>query len=207
MTLETWLLFCITETVLCFIPGPAVLYVVSVTLGRGVRPGLGATLGILAGNTWYFALSATGVAAVILASSSLFNALKLAGAAYLVWLGLRMLFARGGESSEAAVSVSANTARKTFLRGFLIQTGNPKALIFFVALLPQFIHPESSVGWQIFVLGASSVVIEFLVLGLYAVAAARAQQLAGAHLAGPLERIGGGLLVVAGARLAVFDSK
>lgn len=203
MTLETWLLFCMTETVLCLLPGPAVLYVVSVALGRGVRPGIGATLGILAGNTWYFALSATGVAAVILASSSLFSALKLAGAAYLVWLGLRMLFGHQGASSAAVVT--ASTARKTFLRGFLIQTGNPKALIFFVALLPQFIHPESAIGWQILVLGASSVLIEFLVLGLYAVVATRAGQLAGAHLAGPLERIGGGLLIAAGARLAFLD--
>jgi len=204
MTLETWLLFCMTETVLCLIPGPAVLYVVSVALGRGVRPGIGASLGILAGNAWYFALSATGVAAVIVASSGLFHALKLAGAAYLVWLGARMLLARHG--APVAAKVTASTARKTFLRGFLVQTANPKALVFFVALLPQFIDPRSSVGWQILVLGVSSVLIEFLVLGLYAVAAARAQQLAGARLAGPLERIGGGFLIAAGARLAFLES-
>lgn len=205
MTLETWLLFCMTETVLCLIPGPAVLYVVSVALGRGARPGIGATLGILAGNALYFVLSATGVAAVIVASSSLFNALKLAGAAYLVWLGVRMLLARRGE--PAATAVVATTARKTFLRGFLVQTGNPKALVFFIALLPQFIDPERAVGWQILVLGVSSVLIEFLVLGAYAVAAVRAKQLAGTLLGGALERIGGGLLVVAGARLAFLDSE
>lgn len=205
MTLETWLLFCMTETVLCLIPGPAVLYVVSVGLGRGVRPGIGAALGILSGNALYFALSATGVAAVIVASSGLFNALKLAGAAYLVWLGLRMLLLQRGK--PAAATVAATAVRKIFLRGFLVQTGNPKALVFFIALLPQFINPEHAVGWQILVLGVSSVLIEFLVLGLYVVAAARAMQLAGAHLAGPLERIGGGLLVVAGARLALLRSE
>ncbi len=205
MTLETWLLFCMTETVLCLIPGPAVLYVVSVALGRGVRPGIGASLGILAGNSLYFALSATGVAAVIVASSGLFNALKLAGAAYLVWLGVRMLLAHRDET--AATVVVATTARKTFLRGFLVQTANPKALVFFIALLPQFIDPRASVGWQILVLGVSSVLIEFLVLGAYALAAVRARQIAGTHLGGPLERIGGGLLVVAGARLAFLDSE
>lgn len=205
MTLETWLLFCMTETVLCLIPGPAVLYVVSVALGRGVRPGIGASLGILAGNSLYFALSATGVAAVIVASSGLFHALKMVGAAYLVWLGARMLLARHGET--VATAVVATTARKTFLRGFLVQTANPKALIFFVALLPQFIDPRASVGWQILVLGVSSVLIEFLVLGAYALAAVRARKIAGAHLGGPLERIGGGLLVVAGARLAFLDSE
>ncbi|MEK7736627.1 MAG: LysE family translocator [Pseudomonadota bacterium] len=204
MTLETWLLFCITETVLCLIPGPAVLYVVSTALGQGVRPGIGASLGILSGNTLYFVLSATGVAAVIVASSGLFHALKLAGAAYLVWLGLRMLLSRGGATAAAAATM--RTPRRIFLRGFLIQAGNPKALVFFIALLPQFIDPRGSVAWQILVLGASSVLIEFLVLGAYAVTAARAGQLAGARLAGPLERIGGGLLLVAGARLAFLDA-
>ena len=84
MTFEAWVAFCLTEAVLCLTPGPAVLLVVSVALGRGFRPGLQASLGILTANTLYFALSATGVAAVLLASSGLFTLLKWAGAAYLV---------------------------------------------------------------------------------------------------------------------------
>src|SRR5262250_2933634 len=86
MSLQTWLTFCVTETVLCFIPGPAVLFVVSVALARGTRPGLAAATGILIANAFYFALSATGVAAAILASSELFTALRWLGTAYLVWL-------------------------------------------------------------------------------------------------------------------------
>jgi homoserine/homoserine lactone efflux protein len=203
MTLHTWLLFCMTETVLCLIPGPAVLFVVSAAIGRGVRPGINATLGILAGNIVYFALSATGVAAVLVASSSLFNLLKLAGAGYLIWLGVRMLLTRAGEPA----AVVASTVRQTFLRGFLVQTANPKALIFFVALLPQFINPEYAVGLQILLLGASSVLIEFCVLGVYVLLGARARQVAGAHLAGPIERIGGSFLVAVGAHLALFRSE
>src|SRR4029077_1829756 len=94
VTLQGWLLFCATETVLCFTPGPAVLLVVSLSLTRGARAGLGASLGILATNAFYFCLSAAGIGAVILASWDLFFLLKWLGAAYLVWLGLRMLFAR-----------------------------------------------------------------------------------------------------------------
>lgn len=202
MTFHVWLLFCMTETALCLIPGPAVLFVVSVAIGRGIRAGLVAALGILAGNIWYFALSATGVAAVLIASSSLFNWLKLAGAGYLIWLGLRMVFRREAEPA----AVPATSEPKTFLRGFLVQTANPKALVFFLALLPQFIDPESAIAWQILILGASSVLIESFVLGAYIIVAARARQLAGARLAGPIERIGGGFLVAVGTHLAIFRS-
>ena len=102
MSLEAWLAFCLTETVLCFTPGPAVLLVVSIALGGGLRPGLGASLGILAANTLYFAISATGVAAALVASRELFLLLKWVGAAYLVWLGLRLLVGRPGRDALGA---------------------------------------------------------------------------------------------------------
>ena len=199
MTLETWALFAATELVLCFVPGPAVLYVVSAALARGRRSGGAAALGIAAGNTFYFALSATGIAAVILASGEVFRALQWVGAAYLVWRGVRMLVG----ASEAPAAVDDRIVPRAFLRGFVVQAANPKALVFFVALLPQFIDPSRSIAGQIVVLGVTSQVIELAVLGLYVVAALRARRLAGAELAAPLERIGGGFLVAAGARLAL----
>src|SRR5450631_297155 len=101
MTFPTWLLFCVTETVLCFIPGPAVLFVLATALRRGFPPASVAAAGILAGNAFYFALSATGIAAVIITSHRVFSALKWAGAAYLVWLGLRMLLARTARRGPA----------------------------------------------------------------------------------------------------------
>lgn len=202
MSLQTWLAFCATETVLCFIPGPAVLYVVTVALARGVGPGMAAALGILAANTFYFVLSGTGVAAVILASSQLFTMLEWAGAGYLVWLGLRMLFRPTPVVAEAA----RPAIERSFLRGVLVQGANPKALVFFVALLPQFVDPKAPIGLQLFILGASSVVIELLVLALYVAAAVRARELAGSKVAAVLERIGGGFLIAAGVRLAVVRS-
>jgi len=199
MSLELWLAFCITETVLCFTPGPAVLFVSSVAIARGATPGLAAALGILAGNTFYFALSASGIAAVIVASARLFTALKWAGAAYLVWMGLRMLLARARPAEPAL----PQPVSRSFVRGFVVQASNPKALVFFVALLPQFVDPAASLALQILVLGASSVLIEFLALSLYVALAARARQLAGTRWSGSLERLGGGVLVAAGARLAM----
>jgi len=199
MSFELWLAFLATETVLCFVPGPAVLLVVSVAMSRGARAGLAASFGILAGNALYFLCSATGVAALILASSRLFGVLQSAGAAYLVWLGLCMLLAPG----RAPAAVTPQPLPRSFLRGFVVQTANPKALIFFVALLPQFIHPAAPVGPQVLILGITSVLIELLVLALYTGLAVRARRLAGARFAGRLERLGGGFLVAAGARLAL----
>jgi len=199
MTVATWVAFCTTETVLCFIPGPAVLFVVSVALARGARSGMAASLGILAANAFYFALSGTGVAAAIVASSHLFAALRWIGAGYLLWVGVRMLWSPGRHPAD----VTAPTARRSLIRAVLVQGTNPKALVFFIALLPQFINPAAAVAPQVLVLGLSSVLIEFVVLTLYVTAVARARQLAGARFAGTLERAGGGVLMAAGLRLAL----
>lgn len=207
MTLQTWLLFCITETVLCLIPGPAVLFVLATALRRGLRPAAVAAAGILAGNSCYFALSATGIAAVIVASRALFSLLKWSGAAYLVWLGARLLLARAaGRADQPPPGAQRRGAavEHVFTRAFIVQAANPKAVVFFVALLPQFINPSGGIAWQILLLGASSLLIESLVLGLYAALAASARRLTAAHFATALERLGGAILIAAGARLAWY---
>jgi threonine/homoserine/homoserine lactone efflux protein len=202
MTLETWLLFCVTETVLCLIPGPAVLFVLSTALRRGFTSASIAASGILAGNAFYFALSASGIGAVLLASHALFGALKWAGAAYLVGLGLRMLLARPADPSAPPPPGAAERPDRVFSRAFVVQAANPKALVFFVALLPQFINAAGSIPWQILLLGVTSMLIEFTVLSLYAALAVRARSITGERFSGALERLGGACLIAAGARLA-----
>ena len=95
-----------------------------------------------------------------------------------------------------------NSPNRSFLRGFVVQGANPKALVFFTALLPQFVDPGASIAPQVLILGLSSVAIEIVALAVYAVCAARLRHAAGAGLAEPLERVGGAFLVAAGARLA-----
>jgi homoserine/homoserine lactone efflux protein len=204
MTLEAWLLFCATEAVLCLSPGPAVLLVISLSLVRGGRAGLHATFGILAVNALWFALSATSLAAILVASWQVFFVVKWAGAAYLVYLGVRMV-TRGARTTPGAGGEEPPGHHRAFARGVVIQGANPKTLLFFTALLPQFIDPEGAVGAQVMILGASSVLIELTVLALYVATCHRMRRLVDTpRFAAPLERVGGLLLVGAGVGLAAI---
>jgi homoserine/homoserine lactone efflux protein len=209
VSLQTWLLFCATEAILCITPGPAVLLVVSQSLSKGPWAGLAACAGILAANTAYFALSATSVGALLVQSAEVFTAIKWLGAAYLVWLGAKMIVERRSAivSASASTTSSGSTARDTrnaFSIAVITQGANPKALIFFTAILPQFISAGSPVVRQILILGISSVVIEFLVLGLYVATCHTARGLIHqSRFVVPIQRLAGVFLVLAGARLAV----
>jgi threonine/homoserine/homoserine lactone efflux protein len=160
------------------------------------------SLGILAANTAYFILSAMGLGAVLLASRTVFLAIKWLGAAYLVYVGIRMVVSR---TKSPAGGVPAGPAQHAgvFWSGLVTQAANPKAIIFFAALLPQFIDPDQPPAAQIGILGVSSVLIEFVVLAIYVAtcrAAARWVRVPG--FGGWLVRMGGLLLIAAGVKLA-----
>jgi homoserine/homoserine lactone efflux protein len=204
VTLRTWALFALTETALCFTPGVAVLYVIGSALRHGARASVASNLGILAGNAIYFALSAAGLGALLLASHALFSAVRWAGAAYLVVLGAQALLRRGSVADPEPVAAAEPPSRgRLFGRGVALQLANPKTLLFFVALLPQFIDPRDSLAAQVGVLGASSVAIEFCVLAFYGWAAgAAADRLQSLRWRRRLDVISGGFLVGAGLKLA-----
>ena len=206
MSIETWLLFATTETILCLSPGPAVLLVLSVSLTRGWSPGLQASAGILVANTFYFLLSATSLGAILLASWEAFFLIKWAGAAYLIWLGLTMVVARGaGDIDTATHPTPMRTGRRTWLHGMITQGANPKALVFFTAFLPQFVNPAEPLAPQIAILAATSIFIEFGVLASYAALASRVSHFAQQpRFASVFRRVGGAMLIGAGAGLAAL---
>lgn len=192
MDLTTWLAFVVLETVLCLTPGPAVMYVVGTALGRGRGGGFAATAGIVAGNTAYFILSATSLGAILMASYQLFTIVRWAGAAYLVFLGVRMLLA----APERTASAVANP-RASFTGGAITQLSNPKALVFFTALLPQFIDPHRSLVGQTVILGVTSQAIEALVMTGYILLAG----VASAKV--PFQRLAGAVMIGAAVKLAL----
>jgi len=205
MNPTTWWLFAGMELVLCLTPGPAVLFTISSGLRSGARRSIFSILGILAANAVYFGLSATGVGALLVASYNLFFAVKWIGAAYLVFLGIRALI---GKASVIAASDDVPErigGWRLFRDGFILQASNPKAIVFFTALVPQFIDPHGAIVMQVVILCLTSNVIEFFVLFGYGAAAGQASALARQpRYANWTNRIAGILLIGAGAGLATL---
>lgn len=206
MSLEAWFLFVATDTVLCFTPGPAVLFVVSIALTHGASPGLRASVGIVTMNLFYFMLSATGIGAILLASWELFVLIKWVGAAYLLWLGLNMLFARHTLATHDDSGATANApSPRAFTRALITQGSNPKALVFFSAIVPQFVDPQGDVAVQVAILGITSTLIELIALSIYVAACHRARRAVHSQgVVSALNRVGGALLIGAGAGLATL---
>lgn len=181
MSLNTWLLFLLMETALSLSPGPAVFYTVSQGARGGLKRALPSALGILSANAIYFALSATSLGALIAASARFFTVAKWVGAAYLVYLGIRAL-AAAGHSQAVALNGGAAQAgiryfsdrRRVYLGALTLQLANPKALLFFLALLPQFIDLKFAVVPQMLILTATSMIPEFFILMSYGWLAHRA---------------------------------
>ena len=194
------LLFAATELLLSATPGPAVLLVVSQGIRRGYRSSTRGAAGILTGNAIYFALSAAGLGALLMASKRVFDVLQIAGAAYLVLIGSKMLI-KPARVDPSAIEDSGSAG--SFVQGLFTQLANPKAIVFFTALLPQFVDPAKPIAIQFLVLGVISIVVELPVLLLYGYAADRGRARYGKHA--PLfERLAGTCLIAAGAKLAAM---
>ena len=203
MKFDTWVLFVITEAVLSVTPGPAVLFVLSQAIRHGSSKSVGASLGILSANALYFALSATSLGAIIVASYDLFFWIKWAGAAYLVYLGLLCFFSESSRLALPNEQSGSTSNRRIWMDAFLLQGANPKALLFFTAILPQFIDTNNSIPMQILILGVSSIVVEFFILLMYGQLAGRTLSAAkNPRFVKISNRIAGAFLIGAGLGLA-----
>jgi homoserine/homoserine lactone efflux protein len=208
MTWNLWVLFAATETILCLTPGPAVLFVIAHGLARGGRSSLWANAGILSANALYFVLSAFGLGTLLLASTTVFTVIKYVGSGYLLYLGVQTFRGAGLAVNRAPAMKQTTSGPRALSRGFAIQASNPKALLFFVALLPQFVSPASPIVPQIIILGLTSVLIEFLVLATYGHLAGRAASVARqSSFIKATNRASGAMLIAAGAGLMLRSGK
>ncbi len=205
MAFETWAAFCAASAVLLVIPGPTILLVVSYALGQGLRTALPMAAGVALGDFTAMTLSMLGVGALLAASATVFTALKLVGAAYLIYLGVKLFRASGTLRAEPLTD-AASAARMT-AHAWLVTALNPKSITFFVAFLPQFLDRHADFWTQMLIFEATFLVLAFANALGYALVAARARRLVGNEKAIRLfNRTGGTLLVGAGVATVALRS-
>lgn len=158
--------------VLLLVPGPAVLYIFARSVEQGRLAGFISVIGIHTATLVHIAAAALGLSAILASSALAFGIIKYAGAAYLIWLGLRKLF---GRVRESTVTVAQHKYGRLFRDGFVVNLLNPKTALFFLAFLPQFVDvSRGHVAMQIAFLGLLFTVIGFVTDACYALAAGTA---------------------------------
>jgi threonine/homoserine/homoserine lactone efflux protein len=168
-----FLLFLAAALVLAITPGPGIFYVLARTLAGGRREGIDSSLGTFFGGLFHVFAAALGISAILAASAVAFHTVKYVGAAYLVWLGIRMIRAR---NAEMRARIAAPT-QGSFRQGILTEALNPKTALFFLSFIPQFI-----------VAGRGHVFLQFVVLGAISVLLNTIADLVVVFMAAPLER-------------------
>lgn len=172
MEISTWLLFSGIALVSIVSPGPAVLLSITNSLAHGPDKAVVSSLGNISGILIVSATAAMGLGAVLKTSELLFVVLKIVGAAYLIYLGIRQWHAKNVLFSQTSVQGAQNHATgRFFLQGVFIAVSNPKAVLFFTALFPQFIDLSQPVAFQFFVLTATFMAFSFFTLLIYALGA------------------------------------
>ncbi|MET3792039.1 LysE family translocator [Aquamicrobium terrae] len=207
--LETILQFLIAAVLFAYIPGPAMLYSAAQTLARGTRGGLMAVLGIHVGGYVHVIAAAAGLSVLFHAVPTLYAVVKLAGAAYLVWLGISF-FRKKAKDGAPPLAMPAKSTRRAFIESVIVDVLNPKTAIFFVAFLPQFIDPAAALPvWAQFLILGTMTNLIFTSADIASVLLARSltERLSRSVSARRLmERAGGAILIGLGAHLALQRS-
>ena len=202
MSVELYIAYVLACVVITIIPGPTVTLIVANSLTYGTRAGLLNVAGTQLGLGLMLIVLIVGLASVIEIMGWWFDWLRLAGAAYLVWLGWKLL------RSSGALDQAAPKPRGGFLlQGFLVLMGNPKALLWFGAFIPQFIDPAGNYVRQVIVLGLTAMAVAALSDGAYAVLTGRASALLSRQRVRLVSRVGGLCLIGGGAWLALTRAR
>lgn len=166
MTFETWLAFAMAAGILVIIPGPTILSVISHSLAYGRGAVIPLVIGVTLGDLTAMSFSLLGLGAILASSAALFSLLKILGAGYLIYLGVKLW--RSQPQAETCLP-GTSASRSSLIRDlFLTTTLNPKSIAFFVAFLPQFVDPASEVPPQLLTLGGTFLALAALNAGLYA---------------------------------------
>ena len=200
MTFETWLAFCAAATALAIVPGPTVTVIIANSLRFGPRAGLLNVAGTQAGVAIWLVIATLGLGAAVEMMGVWFDAVRYAGAAYLVWLGVKLLISKG---DLVMATERARPRGSFFLQGFIVIMSNPKMLVLFGALIPPFISPGGDYSRQLLTLGLTFAAIALVGDTLYALAAGRAGRWLSRSRVRAIEIVSGLCLTVGGVWLAL----
>ena len=202
MPLENWLAYTFVTATFLLIPGPTILLVISYSLIRGRQAVFALILGVGLGDIVAMILSFIGVGLLLQTFSIAFQFLKWIGAAYLIWLGIRML-SSSSESLKISEKIDNKEWHAIMANAFVITALNPKSIVFFLAFLPQFINSEKPFITQSLILGSTFLVLAILSVLLYSLLASyTGQQMRLSLIHRCTNRIGGCLLIGAGGMIA-----
>ncbi len=202
MTFSTWWLFILMTFVVSATPGPNMLFVMSISARHGIRTAVVAMLGCMTALLAMMSVSAAGLGALLQAAPTVFEALRLAGAAYLAYLGVKCWRAPvqdqtgGGTDGYPAAAVPAVQSGAVYRQGFLVAASNPKAILFAAAFFPQFINPDAAKLPQFAILLTTFTVIEVAWYFVYAVSGKRlSSYLQRASVMRAFNRLTGGVFI------------
>jgi threonine/homoserine/homoserine lactone efflux protein len=198
MSLELYAAYLVACLIVVLVPGPTVTLILANSIRHGTRAGLLNVLGTQIGLALMIGVVGLGLTSLMEAAGHWFDCLRLAGAAYLIWLGWKMIRSSGQDGSGTPAP-----PRGGFLaQGVLVALSNPKTLIFFGAFFPQFIDPAREHGLQILIMGATAMLVAAVSDSVYALAAGRAGRALSAKRVRVLSRVSGGFLMGGGLWLA-----
>lgn len=198
MSLETWVAYILTILVMMSTPGPSHLLMLSNSMAHGFRPSLATAAGDLTANMLQMLAAGLGLAGLVFASADVFLAVKWAGVAYLVYLGVTKIRAAGRLKANPGALPDGSPRRRTlFLQGFLTSAANPKAVVFFAALFPLFLDPRAPLAPQLFVLGLTYVAVDGSFLATYGGLATWFNRVLRGRGKLWMDRLSGGFLIVA----------
>jgi homoserine/homoserine lactone efflux protein len=202
MALDTFLLYLAAWTLVALSPGPAVMFVMSQAARHGMRGAIAGTGGILCGHLICFSAVAFGLAALLASFSGAVTTIRIVGALYLMYLGVKMVLSRPRAEEKIATNGNPPAHGGLALQGLAVQLTNPKNLLFVLALLPQFIRPDHPLLPQLAIMLTVTVVIDGVVLLAYAQLAARgARAFKESRALQWLERVFGAALIFFGLKL------
>lgn len=199
MSIEIWLAFVAASAVLLAIPGPTVLLVISYALGHGRRAAAATVTGVALGDFTAMTASMLGLGALLATSAALFAVLKWVGAAYLIYLGIKLWRAPVATVDASDGAVARERPLRIFLHAYAVTALNPKSIIFFVAFLPQFLNHAEPVAFQMAVFEATFLVLATANAATYGLVAAVARKtIRKPRIQKLVNRIGGSLMIGAG---------